>query len=205
MSDTELILLSVMKHIFPFILLLFLLSTVPSCNSFLITMEEKPDSSITLTDDFRVTLDMARSFASSIKERGPIESEECFSFRGDTLLYLFNYKEGWIVVSSDTRTDPIVASDEKGQFSFKQASNSKVGIWFDGIAEGIYSLRQDSQTLNTRSSDDFWAAYKILPTRDSLPEYPCWMRKTSIQTSQNLVENIGPLIQTKWGQHEEAD
>ena len=75
---------TVMKHIFPFILLLFLLSTVPSCNSSLITMEEKPDSSITLTDDFRVTLDMARSFAASIKERGPIESEECFSFRGDT-------------------------------------------------------------------------------------------------------------------------
>ena len=145
---------------------------------------------------------MARSFATSIKERGPIESEECFSFRGDTLLYLFNYNEGWIVVSSDTRTDPIVASNEKGHFSFKQASNSKVGIWFDGIAEGILAMRQDSQTPHTRSSDGFWTAYKILPSRDSLPEYPCWMRRTSVQTVHNLVESIGPLIQTKWGQQD---
>lgn len=190
-----------MKYILPFILLLFLLSTVPSCQSSLITMEEMQDPSITLTDEFRVTLDMARSFASSFKERGPIKSEECFSFRGDTLLYLFNYKEGWIVVSSDTRTSPVVASNKNGHLNFKLISDSKTSIWFDGIAEEILSLRSDDQTHETRSSDDFWAAHKILPTRDSLPDYPCWMRRTSAQTVDNLLESIGPLIQTKWGQH----
>lgn len=189
-----------MKHIFPFILLLFLLSTVPSCNSSLITMEEKPDSSITLTDDFRVTLDMARSFAASIKERGPIESEECFSFRGDTLLYLFNYKDGWIVVSSDSRTDPIMAFNENGHLTFDQISSSIAGIWYEYMARDLLALRK-SDIPATRSSDDNpWDGFKHLPMRDSLPDYPYWIRQSSSAVSTSYLENYGPLTQTKWGQ-----
>lgn len=190
-----------MKHIFPFILLLFLLSTVPSCNSSLITMEEKPDSSITLTDDFRVTLDMARSFAASIKERGPIESEECFSFRGDTLIYLFNYHDGWIMVSSDTRTDPILASNEKGQFHFKQISSSIEGVWYESVGQNLWELRNNTVLPKTRSSEENpWEAFNRLPTRDSIPDYPYWIREKTTDVTTSIVESYGPLTQTRWGQ-----
>ena len=87
--------------------------------------DELPEQSSLISDEFHVTLDMARSFASSIKERGPIKSEECYSFRGDTLLYLFNYEDGWIVLSSDTRIDLVVASDDKGRMEFNQLLNSE--------------------------------------------------------------------------------
>lgn len=189
-----------MKHTVFRLLVFSLVFVISSCLSSHLNLEEDAESSGSVSEEYRVTLDMARSFAASFKERGPIRSEECFSFRGDTLLYLFNYKDGWIVVSSDTRTSPIVASNESGQLSFKQISNSKTSIWFNGIAEEILALRYDDQAYKTRSSDDFWAAYKIPHNRDSLPEYPCWMMKTNNQTVDILTESIGPLIQTKWGQ-----
>ena len=190
-----------MKHLFPIIVLLFLLSTVASCQSSFLTIEEMTKSSTTPTKEFRVTLGMARSFAASLKECGPIESEECFSFQGDTLLYLFNYKNGWILVSSDTRTDPIMAFNEDGHLTFDQISSSITGIWYENIARDLLSLRECETIPTTRSYDDNpWEGFKRLPRRDSLPEYPYWIRKTTSSITTTLLENHGPLTQTKWGQ-----
>lgn len=191
-----------MKHVLSYIFLIIILFMMPSCLTSRMAEDELPEQSSLISDEFHVTLDMARSFASSIKERGPIKSEECYSFRGDTLLYLFNYEDGWIVLSSDTRIDLVVASDDKGRMEFNQLLNSKMGVWLDGITEQVLALRRTEQISSSRSSVDFWTAHKRPLLRDSLPEFPCWMRKTSIQTTDTIIESIGPLIQTKWGQHE---
>lgn len=70
-----------------------------SCAKDPIMMDE--DFPKTKAEEIRydVSPEMARTFANSFKEDGKYISEEPLVHAGDTLAYLFNYKEGWKLIS----------------------------------------------------------------------------------------------------------
>lgn len=69
----------------------------------------------------------------------------------DTLLYFVNFDagKGWVVLSGDKRTEPILASATTGDIDLKSMGAS--AVWFNDLADRIYALKHSgrSDTLST--------------------------------------------------------
>ena len=164
---------------------------------------------------FYVSLEMARYFADSFKEDGRFVSEEILSYKEDTLAYLYNYKDGWKLISADRRTEPILASEKRGCFSIDKIDNPGVSLWLDSAMKQIMVIRRDGAKQYDEETYKMWDAIhdncvrkkmmnEPIQTKtyiDSLDgDYPYYIRKWSQTSTIEYTMNSGHLIQTKWGQ-----
>ena len=65
---------------------------------------------------------------------------EPFVVKEDTLLYIVNYEDGWIIIAGDKRINPIVAESDKGSISM-QIDNDNLITWIDSYADEINVIR----------------------------------------------------------------
>lgn len=61
----------------------------------------------------------------------------------DTLLYICNLDNGWLIVSGDKRTFPVLASDESGSLDLSKAPDG-ILVWLDTLAEDLWHFKQES-------------------------------------------------------------
>ena len=166
---------------------------------------------------FQVTAQSAKFYAERIQfEDASPELAESIDFvihGPDTLMYLINYMndKGWVVISGDKRTNPILASSESGRIDQKSLGGSTV--WFEDLADRIQAIKISN------NSDTLCAFYKMWSNIDTLAfglkrtkrsqesnlrskykgvELEKVLIDTKIQIT--LDKKVGPLIQTKWGQ-----
>ncbi|MBR1869592.1 MAG: Spi family protease inhibitor, partial [Bacteroidales bacterium] len=82
------------------------------------------DYSAAYLERYQVHPVSARFYAASLEPEKAIQSEDFIVHEGDTLLSLFNYEGGgWVIISSDKRTDPVLASRPTGELTFEGNEN----------------------------------------------------------------------------------
>ena len=148
-----------------------------------------------------------------------VSSVEPIAYGKDTLLYIVNFSNnnGWIVLSGDKRTESILASSKTGQFDLNHLGGS--AVWMQEVAEKIYGVKRSNHQDTTSTAYKKWCCIDTLAlnikghptvfnTRSALSdknhykrEYPDSVTKlVNIETRIITTKQVGPLIQTKWGQ-----
>ena len=186
-----------------------------SCAKDPIMMDE--DFPKTKAEEIRydVSPEMARTFANSFKEDGKYISEEPLVHAGDTLAYLFNYKEGWKLISSDRRTDPVLMSDKDGSLTLKKTNHPGLAIWTDIVIGQLINVRANEVKEFDKGTLNMWNRMEAIchPGRfmKEIPEtktyfdsidgdYPYFLCETSFSSTPFYTMDTDHLIQTKWGQ-----
>ena len=142
----------------------------------------------------------------------------------DTLLYFVNFDagKGWVVLSGDKRTEPILASSTTGGIDLKAMGAS--AVWFNDLADRIYALKHSGRIDTLSTNYTMWSKIDTLALglrakkvgtlqarilgRD--PDNPTWDEPDdSADYEYVLVDSevkvlldtiVGPLIKTRWGQ-----
>lgn len=156
-------------------------------------------------DKYGVTQRMAEIFISSNKENPPFLSVEPYLIDGITCFYIFNFENGFKVVSADTRLQPILAESNKGCLVPSETGNPGVKVWLKDTADRIRELKEN----NLETGEDYsglWSAYRLPEKRDvvttrSYDVDSVWvlMYDTSTDTLSYNAK-VGPLLSTEWGQ-----
>ena len=123
----------------------------------------------------------------------------------DTLMYLCNFENGWILVSGDKRAIPIIAGDESGSFDL---SNIPEGIkqWLGAISEEMLYFKKDT-TFYDIENESFWEAIKKTspkekgqPKTRDVPEMKWYAIEYTYDAGETQTTIVPHLILTKWGQ-----
>ena len=126
----------------------------------------------------------------------------------DTLLYVCNFEQGWMIISGDRRTFPIL-SEGKGRFLVKEIPKGPY-VWMSSLADDIRSFRYHC-TDGENEHTFFWNLIDCTGKRSGIKPP---VTKNSEGTKKwyavnNEVYEVGTptetdivphLIQTKWGQ-----
>lgn len=157
-----------------------------------------------IENEYEVTQRMAFSFISSNKENPPIVSVEPYQYKETTCFYVFNFENGFKVVSADTRIQPILAESKETSLDFKETDNVGLKTWLEDIADRIWVLK----TYNLKTGEDYsqlWSLYRFpsikkVDTR-SYDVDSVWVLVYDT-TSEYIYNNanVSPLLSTKWGQ-----
>ena len=178
--------------------------------------------------NFNVGLTTAEAFVEILnKDTDGVLRKEVKEFtpivqNGDTLLYLINYKDdkGWVIISGDKRTSGILGYDDKGSFELESLNPGQI-TWLDDLANQIYVLKKQANIEADTLAADFvlWnnietlvannekrkssAVPPVLPIiitdPEDLDELGHW-DLLGITSQEISPTQVGPLIQTKWGQ-----
>lgn len=199
-----------------FIVLIFVLCLLSGCNTadeFAIIPDvvanemadlrlETPTRSESLSQKYSVSEEDAKKYISIIcpdKEY----SIEPYILDNDTLLYLFNFDKGWIIVAGDKRINPTVAESEDGQMSLK-SHNENLSAWIDCYADEISVIKKNDKEINNEYTK-FWANISYISSKDrsktrSEGNYK-WVVITNVYCdSTSYYLYIPHLVETKWGQ-----
>ena len=130
-------------------------------------------------------------------------SIEPYILDGDTLLYLFNFDKGWIMVAGDKRINPAIAESEKGHMSLK-THNENLNAWIDCYADEIRVIKKDMREVENEHTK-FWKNIACNTSRNrsktrSEGNYK-WAVITHIYLdSISYYIQIPHLVETKWAQ-----
>ena len=119
----------------------------------------------------------------------------------DTLLYLFNYREGWLVLSGDRRVVPVVAENSKG--SIKMMDGTGSASWLKMYAQEVSRLKKDEEH---QKDNDYTSLWKAISRRREGPgtksESKWVIREAMINEYSVFTATVPPLLQTEWGQQD---
>lgn len=122
----------------------------------------------------------------------------------DTAFYIVNFKKGWIVLDSDKRMEPIVASSQTDNLDFNKIPEG-VRCWFEWYADKKSSLTSDLDE-NMKSSLQLWksvsAQESVKPIVKSVSndDFKWCVRMRLNRIEETLYSDIDHIIETKWGQ-----
>ncbi len=166
-----------------------------------------------LNDSFFVTLETAEIFAEHMnpsdtsyhgEEEREIESSYPILDEEEIpCMWVFNYDGGgWIILSADYRSEPIMAYNDEGSFA-PDTIPGGLGIWIDASIESINALRSGSYN-NYGNGTYAWETehnngggfalldgYGIARVPNDPIDPPCY---------NAAGPKKGPLVQTTWGQ-----
>ena len=162
--------------------------------------EIETDGSANPLERFSVSFSDARHYA-ELHNPGASYSIDPYVEGKDTLLYVLNFKEGWMILSGDRRTDPVIAMDTKGSISIDKESES--GFWILSYAQAVARLKKD-----TGQEENSWTALweAISPSRRSsdMPQTKAelkWViREGVLNEFSRFEETVPPMTRTRWGQ-----
>ena len=212
-----------MKH---FLLTLLACLAIASCSAFDddYFAEHQSKTPELVANKFQVHQKSAEYFAHKVSFNDNItrsvSSLEPITYGKDTLLYVVNFSNnnGWIVLSGDKRTEAILASAQTGHFNKRNLGGS--AVWMQEVAEKIYGVKRANHQDTTSTAYKKWCCIDTLAlnikkghptvfkTRSALSdnnhykkEYPDSITElVNIETKIITTKQVGPLIQTKWGQ-----
>ncbi len=202
------------KHFGLIVLLLAgLCASLQSCDSDEVEVVSNPPEELSTRsirlgvpkNKFEVTQRMAETFISSNKENPPIVSVEPYGIDGVTCFYIFNFENGFKVVSADTRIQPILAENDSDNLVPSETDNPGVKVWLEDTADRIRVLKENNPDTGEDYSE-LWSAYRLPETTDitttrSEDVDSVWVleyNSSSSYTSFNA--NVGPILSTEWGQ-----
>lgn len=113
--------------------------------------------------------------------------------------YVFNFKEGgWVIISADRRTMPILAYSNNGYFD---DNNKPIGvvIWEENTKKHISKLRMKSSSNSLNAVIQEWNYLNCIEDPLSITKS---ITNSKCHSPDELisVETVEPLIKTGWGQ-----
>lgn len=154
--------------------------------------QEQPDNDISpeLRTDSYVSWGMVDKHASDYRPKtkgantNDVRITPYLGRQNDTLMYIVNYGngDGWVVISTDTRTPAIIAKSDKGRFELEDG-NIGLRLWMEGIANDMDIIRHapDSQLTFTNKEiaahKNYWADSPrgiVIPGHDDGDEGGHW-------------------------------
>lgn len=97
----------------------------------------------------------------------------------DTLYYIFNSDNSYVVIAADRRVPPVLAFSDQDSYQ-EDAVSPAAQMWFDHYARQLSELKQQPAA--------------------STPENPEWERLTQRQPVLRTLDAVAPLMQSHWGQ-----
>ena len=134
----------------------------------------------------------------------------------DATVYLFNFEKGWAVVSSDKRTQAVLAFNKDNRLAVNGLKSEPLSYWFELILDELSALRKynpDIKNEHTKMWEDFekqkYYRYDVEDEDQQITKGPgdgeehhLWAKILvgSVLWGEQTVTDIGHLISTKWGQ-----
>ena len=153
-------------------------------------------------DPYRVSYEDVINFSKSLRP-----NKECnvdiYKNENDTLLYLLNYGDEWIVVAGDKGINPFVAESKEDAISF-DTPNENLKAYLDSYADEIRIIRKDPKVIENEYTK-FWGL--ILNNKPKIesktrnPEYKWAVNSYTYLDSETSSVLIPHLVLTKWGQN----
>ncbi|MCQ2285049.1 MAG: C10 family peptidase [Bacteroidales bacterium] len=132
-----------------------------------------------------VNLNEAAAAASAFLRANGRSSSHCVKVvkntDADTLLYIFNAENCFVVVGADKRVPPILAFTDHQLYSDADVI-PPVQMWLDNYAAQISDLKQSSAAVQTL--------------------HPDWTKLAARETAFRDVASVAPLMKSHWGQGE---
>ena len=151
---------------------------------------------------YRVTAREAMILADILEEDINEYEIEYLTHEADTLMYILNSSNGWKLLSSDKRTQPVLAYGENGTFSI-DSLNPGEALWLDELAEELYELAHDEETVESEEeyveeADPTWV--NLAPAMASSDIYPDgeWILERT--TDWKMAKELKGLTETEWDQ-----
>jgi hypothetical protein len=149
------------------------------------------------SDRFAVSLSDAKRYSELYKPGKPYSVTPYVEDR-DTLLYLINYNEGWLVLSGDRRMNPVFAQDAQGFITMKD--ESACSFWLKQYAKDVLRIKMDEDHQDNEYTS-IWKA--ISPEKDGhkTRSEPKWVIREGMYNETSVFDAVVPvMLQTKWGQ-----
>jgi hypothetical protein len=129
-----------------------------------------------------------RSNGKEIKNMSAITSTNV----NDTLMYIFNYEDGFTIISAAKGVFPILAYSDEGSFGENEdENNAGLSVWLDCTKKDIIDALNDTIT-----NDSAIENYEYFKTLIATPKTRALIYLDEIRD----YEKIGPLISTEWHQ-----
>ena len=78
---------------------------------------------------FEISEAIVRQFIEESESSVVIRNIEPYEVDGDVPFYVVNLDKGWRIISSDARTQAVLAKGESGSFDLSFGDNSNIGCW----------------------------------------------------------------------------
>ncbi len=169
---------------------IFLILLSLGCNKYQLETENQTNN----VNEAYVGIDSVRYLAQKFTKvifgdikSGPAEIKNIMNFKDDNYLYIVNYKDGgFIIISGDKKTFPILGFSDKGQIDTSEL-NENFRFWLDNAHEMVEANSQKDD------SKIFWFGRV-----DPIPPNPD--DDDNNGNGNNYTVTVGPLIKTTWGQ-----
>lgn len=198
-----------MRNTIYFIVIISLFIFFTACNKDLITVNLENESDghsekkeIVTSENAKITLDVAKKIAMQFMHKNS-NSElrsgednkmlytECFIEDNDTLMYLLNFENGFVLVSGSSVTNPVLGfADQNNLYENDIKNNPDLSFWFE------YVKGQIKETLN----DTIIEYYDPLGWEDITDNSET---RSGVGESGHVSGRVGEelcLIKTNWGQ-----
>lgn len=156
---------------------------------------------VSYNDSYRVSLDNVNSFVCALKRTKPLEIVP-ISKDDDTLLFICNMKQGWLVISGDKRATPVLAESDEGYFDVESAPQG-IKIWLDALAEDMWLFKTHSPVINNDNTAiwGLWGQTHKESTQTKGSSSMKWYAINTFNYQTTTGTTVIPhLILTKWGQ-----
>ena len=156
-------------------------------------------------DSYRITEDDAFVYFKAMYPKDTNVMITPYTYKGDTLLYAYNRREGWELIAADKRMPLPLARDSIGFFKIEAGSEY---IWLENQYQLLQAIRNDP---NNRLSEYtlFWEKLlrkKSIKRQNSTSETKSlnyyWVKTFDRmeKVASTITYNIPHLIATSWGQ-----
>lgn len=142
-------------------------------------------------------------------ENNKVKSVDPLEFDGDTLLYIFNFDNGWEIISADKRTTRVVSHCDIGNFSIDECIPA-VRVWIEGIASDIKYIKSSPRILDAHIEEvaanlRFWDLLDGRIEGDGglvggNPHYLGHYELVDVIEYPEVYDSISHLITTRWHQ-----
>lgn len=139
-----------------------------------------------------------------------ISSIDFVTEKQDTLAYIFNFDNGWVVISGDKRAKPILGQSETGRLKAK-GNLQGIDTWLGTCVDDILAYK-NSNDIGSNDNVDFWRhvipqgkrtknQHKII-TRGDVEGDLFWLLRFDYEelVTDSLSYSVPHLLNTKWGQ-----
>ncbi|MCQ2173354.1 MAG: C10 family peptidase [Bacteroidales bacterium] len=199
-----------MKNRLIFLLFGVLLTTLTACHEVRVDMKPEMndlnsillESKVIGNATFSVSFEDAEYLASLFKGHGEIKEIIPINFNKETLLYVVNYANGWVIISGDKRACPIIAENECGSFEKGKIPDGVID-WLGSECEYIYSLRVSTEIKDNEYSrlwDSFPKPIRGQAQTKSDPDMKWCVITESVSVKDTVIMVVPHLLSTKWGQ-----
>lgn len=155
--------------------------------------------------NYNVSIKDAYRYVSSYKSFMDFEIEPVV-YKQDTLMYICNHSDGWMIIAGDKRLQPEIAKGRNGKFNLSDLPEG-IKVWLDSYAEDIYNTKQSSEIIENENTR-FWEMYAPsnvvvnIPTK-SEPEMKWYAIDYGPYILSTYTTDVVPhLVSVKWGQQE---